>query len=209
MKNKKRLDYTLVAEGFAEYAFIPAYLRLTGEQYNVQAVPSKLDLKKKQPSKSKVLQEAGKLCIAAIQEEHDLFIAGIDLDAADHEEEQVKHEVECSRLASAIGKIYKLHTDKIILYVPVQAIEHWLAYQAYKIGLTPKFEKGGVEGKSQDELKRLLYKGKNNGPNMERVARDIAEKADFDELAKQSRSFAHFHDQVITFLEQYDKTQTI
>ena len=44
---------------------------------------------------------------------------------------------------------------------------------------------------------------------MERVARDIAEKADFDELAKQSRSFAHFHDQVITFLEQYEKTQTI
>lgn len=203
MSNKERLDYTLVAEGFAEYAFIPSYLRLMGEQYDVQAVPSKLDLKKKQPSKSKVLQEAGKLCIAAIQEKHDLFIAGIDLDAADYEEEQVKHEVECNRLASAIGKIYKLHADKIILYVPVQAIEHWLAYQAYKIGLAPKFAKDGVEGKSQNELKRLLYKGKNNGLNMERVARDIAEKADFAELAKQSRSFAHFHNQVTDFLKTF------
>ncbi len=201
MKNKKRLDYTLVAEGFAEYAFIPIYLRLIAEQYNVQAVPSKLDLKKKQPSKSKVLQEAGKLCVAAIQENHDLFIAGIDLDAADHEKEQVKHKAECNKLASAMGNVYKSHTAKIILYVPVQAIEHWLAYQAYKIGLSPIFVENGAEGKIQDDLKRLLYKGNDSGPNMERVSQAIAEKADFAELAKQSRSFAHFHKQITDFLE--------
>ena len=206
MKTKKRLDYTLVAEGFAEYAFIPTYLRLLAEQYSVQVVRSKLDLMKKQPSKSRVLLEAGKLCIAAIQQKHDLFIAGIDLDDADHEKSQVRHETERNKLASAMGGVYKSHTDKIILYVPVQAIEHWLTYQAYKIGLTIKYADNGVESKLQDELKRLLYKGNESGLNMERVAQRIAEKADFNELANQSRSFAHFHKQVLEFLDTYNKT---
>ncbi|MCY7356758.1 MAG: DUF4276 family protein [Rudanella sp.] len=206
MKNKKRLDYTLVAEGFAEYAFIPTYLRIVAEQYNVQAVPSKLDLKKKQPSKSKVLQEAGKLCIAAMQANHDLFIAGIDLDKPDHEKTQPVHELECTILSTAIGKTYKAHSNKIVIYVPVQAIEHWLAYQAHKLDTKPTFPTfadNGVESKSQDELKQLLYKGNDNGDFMERTAKAIAEKADFAQLAKQSRSFGHFHKQVTEFLTTF------
>lgn len=162
MKNKKRLDYTLVAEGFAEYTFIPIYLRRVAESYSIQVVQSKLDLKKKQPSKSKVLQEAGKLCIAAMQESHDLFIAGIDLDCPDHESHQPQHGAECSKLSSAMGKVYTLFKNKIVIYVPVQAIEHWLAYQAHNVDSKAfsNYSPHSLESKSQDELKRLLYKGK-------------------------------------------------
>ncbi|WP_262898063.1 hypothetical protein [Fibrella forsythiae] len=40
---------------------------------------------------------------------------------------------------------------------------------------------------------------------MEKVAKEIAEQADFDELAKQSRSFCHFHEQVTAFLTSYSQ----
>ncbi len=208
MIRRKRLDYTLVAEGFAEYAFIPTYLRLVAETYDVQAVPSKLDLKKKQPSKSKVLQEAGKLCIAAMQAEHHLFVAGIDLDKADHEVHLPEHEAECTKLSDAMGKTYAKFADKIILYVPVQAIEHWLVYQAHKLDVKvkyPTFPNYSIESKPQGELKEILYRGNENGDQMERLAKVIAESADFAQLAKQSRSFAHFHKQVHTFLTEYMK----
>ncbi len=41
---------------------------------------------------------------------------------------------------------------------------------------------------------------------IEKIVREAASKADFSRLAKQSRSFAHFHHQVTSFLNQYNKT---
>jgi hypothetical protein len=205
MRNKKRLNYTLVSEGYSEYAFIPTYLRRIAEVHNIQIVQSKLDLKKKQPSKSKVLLEARKLCTAAMQEEHDLFIAGIDLDKVDHEPHQPHHIAECAKLSSAMGNVYNLFRDKIIIYVPVQAIEHWLTYQAYNFDSNTfsKCVANSLESKPQDELKKMLYRGKVNGDAMERLAKNIADNADFVELARQSRSFNHFHKQVAAFLSNF------
>lgn len=203
MKNKKRLEYTLIAEGFAEYAFIPTYLRRLAEGYNVQAVQSRISIKNKQSNKSKVLAEAGTFCTAAINEEHDLFIAGIDLDRADYEDEQPYHTAECKKISDAMGKVYTAYKNIIILYVPIQAIEHWLYYQAYKSGLSDSVSANGAERKSQAELKKILYRGKEDQFSMEKVAKAIAEKADFEELTRQSRSFCHFHNQVEAFLADF------
>ncbi|GAB3689635.1 hypothetical protein GCM10027592_06260 [Spirosoma flavus] len=203
MNRTKRLDYTLIAEGYAEYGFIPAYLRLVAEKYSVQAVPSSLGFKRQIAGKSKVLKEAEIITITAIQRDHPLIIVGIDLDAADHDPEQPKHANECQQVIKALGKTYKKYGDRIIYFVTVQAIEQWLTYQAYKVGLAEKANSNSLESKTQDELKKILYGTKDNGPNMDRIAQNIAENGDFDELAKQSRSFAHFHKRITEFLANY------
>lgn len=203
MKNNRRLDYTLIAEGYAEYAFIPTYLRLVAEQHEIQAVRSKLGFKGQDAGKSKVLKEAEPISTTAVQQNHQLIMVGVDLDAPDHEIEQPKHEAECRQVIEALGKSYKRYNDRIVYFVTVQAIEQWLAYQAYKVGLAEKFSVNSLESRQQGELKKLLYGERENGPNMDRVAEKIALAADFTELAKQSRSFAHFHNQVTTFLNSY------
>ncbi|MCC5612624.1 hypothetical protein LC612_39515 [Nostoc sp. CHAB 5834] len=206
MKKNKRLDYTLIAEGFAEYAFIATYLKLVAEQYDVQAVRSRLGFKGQDAGKSKVLKEAGAISVVAIQQDNQLIIVGVDLDSADHETHQPKHTAECQKLTLALGKTYTNFGDRIVCFVTIQAIEQWLSYQAYKVGVSDKFSDKSLESKPQNELKKLMYGTKDNGPNMSDVAETIALVADFEELAKQSRSFKHFHKQVSAFLTTYNKT---
>lgn len=202
------LVYTLVAEGFAEYSFIPVYLKRLAAEKGLQIKRSSLDLLKKQPSKSKVLYEAEELCLKALRDEKQSFcIVGVDLDKADHTDEQHEHTAECNKLTKALGTAYKTYKGQIYIYVPVQAVEHWLMYQAYRVKSIDKPSKDSVEKEPQGKLKKLLYDGKDDRRKMQAVAQAIAEKADFNELAKQSKSFAHFHQQVITFLNQYNKTQ--
>ncbi|WP_018618169.1 hypothetical protein [Spirosoma luteum] len=203
---KKRLDYTLIAEGYAEYAFVPTYLKLVADQSGIQAVRSKLGFKGRDAGKSKVLQEADPISTVAILQNHQLIIVGIDLDGADHEVEQPRHTAECQTIVAALGKNYKIYPDRFVYFVTVQAIEQWLAYQAHKVGLAQKFPVNSLESKQQSELKKILYGQKDNGFTMDRVAENIASSADFEELSRQSRSFKHFHHQVVEFLTQYNKT---
>ncbi|GAB4045797.1 hypothetical protein [Spirosoma litoris] len=205
---KSPLVYALIAEGFAEYSFIPVYVKRLATEKGLQVKRSSLDLLKKQPSKSKVLQEAEELCLKALRdEEQDFCIIGIDLDGPDQTDEQNEHTLECTKLNKALGTAYKRYKEHIIVYVPIQAIEHWLAYQAYHLKINEKPTKGVLEKLHQKELKRLLYRDKDDRRKMQSIAQDIAEKADFNELAKQSRSFSHFHKQVTAFLDQYSQQQ--
>lgn len=207
---KTPLVYTLVAEGFAEYSFIPVYLKRLATEKGLQAKRSSLDLLKKQPSKSKVLAEAEELCLKALRDEKQaLCIVGVDLDGPDQTDEQEEHTAECAKLIKALDTAHKRYKERILLYVPIQAIEHWLTYQAYQLKMNDKPVNGTLEKLHQKELKRLLYGNQDNRRKMQAVAQAIAEKVDFDELAKQSKSFAHFHQQVIDFLDQYNKTQTL
>ncbi len=201
------LIYTLVAEGFAEYSFIPVYVKRLAALKGLQVKRSTLDLLKKQPSKSKVLAEAEDLCLSALRDDKQAFcIVGVDLDGPDQTDEQREHTAECGKLHKALNTAYKQYRENICIYVPIQAIEHWLAYQAFQINLAEKPTIGTIEKRHQKELKKLLYGDKDDRRKMQSVAQAIAEKADFDELARQSRSFKHFHNQVVQFLQAYSKT---
>ncbi len=204
---KLPLVYALIAEGFSEYSFIPIYLKRIATGKGLQVKRSSLDLLKKQPSKSKVLVEAEDLCLKALRDEEQAFcIVGVDLDGPDHTDGQEKHTEECAKLTKVLGSAHKKYGEQILIYVPVQAIEHWLAYQAYQLKINEKPTNGSLEKLHQKELKRLLYGDKEDRRKMQSIAQAIAEKADFDELAKQSCSFKHFHNQVTNFLNQYNKT---
>lgn len=191
---KHPLKYTLVAEGFAEYAFIPIYLKRVAAVKGLQIKRSSLDLLKKQPSKSKVMQEAEDLCLRALRDQEQAFcIVGVDLDGPDHTDEQERHTTECNSLKKALGSAHKRYEQQIVIYITVQAIEHWLFYQQYQVKLIDKPANNSAEKEPQAKLKKLLYSGREDRRQMESVARAIAEQADFEELAKQSRSFNHFH----------------
>ena len=97
-----------------------------------------------------------------------------------------------------MGKVYKYYKKDIILYVPIQAIDCWIYY------VQNNATANSLESTGKDEIKRKVYADKNpDRQRIEKVAREAGTKADFAKLAKQSRSFAHFHKQVIEFLDQY------
>ncbi|WP_421826695.1 DUF4276 family protein [Larkinella sp.] len=205
-----KLIYTLVGEGFAEYAFIPAYLKRMAENRSVQFVRSNIRIAiSANPSASKVIEKAAQFCEQAlVSESHELFIIGIDLDKADFPPELMHHTKRRNELVAKLGKLHKTFEKKIVLYVPIQAFDHWLYYQCYKVNLKEvKPTPNSLEAKHQDEIKTRLY-GKKAADRltMEKIAKTVAEKADFDELAKQSRSFDHFHKQIVTFLASYNNT---
>lgn len=180
MRKNKRLDYTLIAEGYAEYAFIPTYIQVIAAHYQLQAVRSSLGFKGQNAGKSKVLKEAEPITTAAISRGNQLIIVGVDLDKPDYEKELPKHINECQTIIQCLGKTYKNYSNHIIHFVTIQAIEQWLVYQAYKVGLTSKFSDNSLESKSQNELKKLLYGAKDNGPYMDRIAEKIAISADYE-----------------------------
>ncbi len=135
----KKLTYTLLGEGFAEYAFLKIYLeRIVAEKnVNIQVVSSKL-MKPSggKSSDSKVLANIKNLCLKSFVSRNDiqLFIAGIDLDQTDNDPNLPKHKARIKEITDNLGKkLYDQYHNKIILFVPIQAIDYWILYQHYRL----------------------------------------------------------------------------
>lgn len=205
MSNAK-LIYTLISEGFAEYQFIPAYMHWVVSNYAQikQVVRTNIQIAiTKNPSVSKVLQEAATSCARSFTDDRnacDFFIAGIDLDEPDFTDDLERHGRRLRELQEKMGKVYRKYEDRIVLYVPIQAIDCWVCYAQYNSTAN------SLESVAKEEIKKKVYSDKNpDRQRIERVVREVGAQADFTKLAKQSRSFAHFHKQVTNFLDQYSK----
>ena len=195
----KKIKYALLGEGIAEYEFIPAYLKKIGDflEFDIQR-NRKLQLNN--PNKSEVLKNAQNFCIRSLSDHGDqLFIVGVDLDQTDYLPELEKFISEKKVVERAIGKDYKQFQDRVVIFVPIQAIDCWLLYQHYRLTNSKKPPPNSLESLPKDEVKHKVY-SKNDGQHIRKISLQIAEKADFDELAKQSASFSDFHSQVKTFL---------
>ncbi len=154
------LRYTLVGEGFAEYQFIPAYMEWAAKQTaDLRVVRTNIQIAiTKNPSLSKVLQEAATLCARSFADARnpcDLFIAGIDLDETDFTDDLEIHNKHLLALKERMGKVYKQYEDKTILYVPVQAIDCWVHY-AQQDATANSLES---TGKDETKRKRLSENG--------------------------------------------------
>lgn len=198
-----KLVYTLIGEGFAEYKFIPAYMEWVGKQTGqLHVVRTKIQIAiTKNPSVSKVLQEAGMLCAQSFADSKNpcqLFLAGIDLDKPDFTDDLEVHTKRLEELKRKMGKVYKRYEKNIILYVPIQAIDCWVCYVQHNATAN------SLESATKDETKKRVYGEKNpDRQRIEKVVCEAAAKADFAQLAKQSRSFNHFHKQVQAFLTNF------
>lgn len=198
---KPTLRYTLISEGFAEYELIPAYLQWMASRHlpDRQLIRTRIQIPvSKHPSMSKVLQEAGTLCNQSFldnREPCNFCIVGIDLDKPDHTDEQEKHAQRLEEIKNRMGKVYKLFESKIILYVPIQAIDCWVSY------LQQQVPANSLESISKDETKKRVYgTNKPDRQRIESVVREAVKKREFDRLIKSSRSFKHFHLQVEAIL---------
>ncbi|MBC3784368.1 hypothetical protein [Spirosoma utsteinense] len=202
----KTLRYTLIGEGFAEYQFIPAYMSwAAGQAGDLKAIRTNIQIAvSKNPSVSKVLDRAAMYCAQSFTDDRnpcDLFIAGIDLDGTDFTDDLEIHDKRLRELKEKMGKVYRQYEDRTILYVPIQAIDCWVYYTQHQASAN------SLEAVGKDDTKKKVYGDKNpDRQRIEKVVRESAAKADFSKLAKQSRSFAHFHKQVSEFLTTYNKT---
>lgn len=202
--SKTTLRYTLIGEGFAEYQFIPACIDWLVSTQTPQLKVSRTKVQiaiTKNPSVSRVLQEAGLLAAQSFADKRDpcdLCIVGIDLDKPDHTDDLDYHGERLKELQDSMGKVYWTYKDQIRLYVPIQAIDCWVHY------VQQNATANSLESMSKDETKKKVYGDKNpDRQRIEKVVREAVAKADFAKLAKQSRSFAHFHNQVTDFLTNY------
>jgi hypothetical protein len=202
----KTLRYTLIGEGFAEYVFLPAYMSWAAAQAgDLKAIRTNIQIAvSKNPSVSKVLDTAALYCAQSFADDRNpcnLFIAGIDLDETDFTDDLEIHGRRLRELKEKMGKVYRQYEEKTILYVPIQAIDCWVYYTQYPASAN------SLEAVGKDETKKKVYGDKNpDRQRIEKVVREAVSKADFPKLVKQSRSFAHFHKQVTTFLTTYNKT---
>jgi hypothetical protein len=204
----KKLTYTLLGEGFAEYAFLEIYLRrmYANSKPDTQLVSSRLMIPKGGVSNSsRVLANLLKHCQTSFISRNDvqLFIAGIDLDTTDFEDDLPKHKARIKEMTDKLGKLYGHFQDKIILFVPIQAVDCWILYQSYRLKNETKPANNSLESINKNDTKKRLYGKDINQTKIERIAEQVAEKADFEELAKQSKSFKLFHEQLKKFIENY------
>jgi hypothetical protein len=202
---KQKVTYTLLGEGYAEYAFLEIYLKKMFDKYkpDTQLVSSRLMVAKGGISNSsRVLANLPKLCQISFNDRKDIdfLIAGIDLDNTDFENDLPKHKARIKEMTDKLGKLYGYFQDKIILFVPIQAIDYWVFYQHYRLKNDTKPSSSSLESISKNNMKKKLYGKDINETKIEKVSKDVAEKADFDELAKQSKSFRLFHEQVQNFI---------
>ena len=204
----KKLTYTLLGEGFAEYAFMKVYLErmVKNKENEIQVVPSKL-MKPSggNSSSSQVLANIKNLCVKSfiIREDIQLFIAGIDLDTTDFDDNLPKYKAKLKEMTDKLGKLHSEFQNKIILFVPIQAIDCWILYQNYRLKNDTKPANNLLESVSMNDTKKRLYGKDVNQAKIERIVEQVVEKADFEELAKQSKSFNLFHEQIKKFIAKY------
>ncbi|MDR6561065.1 MULTISPECIES: hypothetical protein [unclassified Arcicella] len=201
---KEKLIYTLLGEGYAEYAFLETYLKRVFEieKPNIQLVSSRqMKPSGGKSSSSVILSKIKDHYITSFINRNDvkLFIAGIDLDESDFEDNMPKYNAKIEEMKNKLGNLYSKFEDKTILFVPIQAIDYWILYQQKSEN---KISNNSIESRNKDEIKTRLYGDSNaNQIKIEKISLKIATKANFEELAKQSKSFKLFHNQVKSFIE--------
>lgn len=195
-----KIRYTLLAEGIVENEFIPGLFKKLSAGKNITISKSSLSIKQSSgPSKSKVLKLVNLFAKNSILvNDEQLFLVGVDLDSADHDLSQLHEQEKQIRALIPDG----VDENKAIVFVPIQAFDHWLLYQNYKIKRSEKTTANSLESKSSGEVKKSLYGVSNpDGYLIKSTTKKILDVLDVEELSKQSKSFKHFYDQLPKILK--------
>lgn len=188
---------SILVEGITDEYFLSNYLKKLARENGILLSISR----SKVVGKDEVLKNVSAVANDCLNiKNQDFFVVGIDLDTNDPD--NTLHSKELKKIEE---KLPKVNRDKAIIFIPIQVLDTWLLYQAHKMGNKyKKYPNNGLESRESDTVKRELFNVSKPNRNMIKTLCDnlITNKADFDELAKQSKSFKHFHQQVVKFLEK-------
>lgn len=195
----KKITYTLIAEGYGEYAFLENLISRLAVNFDLQTKKTPLKISaSSNPSKSKVLGKVNEFCNLSFQPNTnvDLFIAGVDLDEVDYDLQ--KHAKQVEELQAKLGNLYKLHNRKIVFFIPIQTIDYWVLY--LKVNATPH----SLESRNSKEVKNAVYGKKADRYRIEQAINKVMTTANFEQLAKQSKSFRVFYQQLEAFFKEFN-----
>lgn len=94
-----------------------------------------------------------------------------------------------------------------VLMLPVQCVEYWLWY--IKRHKEEPGKNTPLEPQPRSQAKQAVYAGTKLVVRQVEIANDILVDFNVDWLEQRSESFKHFHRQVIDFLNQYNKTESL
>ena len=98
-------------------------------------------------------------------------------------------------------KLLSLYKSKTIIFIPIQAIEHWLLYLKERQKNPYSTKNLSFENKDRKQAKKDLYgHDRYNGLTDNDIVEKLSSEMDTDWIASQSASFKHFHAQVSTFM---------
>lgn len=122
----------------------------------------------------------------------------------------VGRDVDTEHLPTIIARqnhyVGKCKDHPAILMLPVQCVEHWLWY--IKRHQEEPGKNTPLESQLRPSAKQAVYGDTNVVKKQIPIANDILTSLDVTWLASRSESFRHFHQQVLNFLNQYNKTSS-
>ncbi len=143
--------------------------------------------------RGKVKSKYKNVCNLALSKYHlDLCLVGYDLDYHDEKVFNQNYE-EFIEIVSDFGD----ESKKIVVFIPVQCIEHWLWYLSDR-----DLKKGALEGQRCKEAKKNVYGTKR--PTSEKaikITNDYTRDMDIESLKAKSYSFKRFFDDIGKFIE--------
>lgn len=126
----------------------------------------------------------------------DVFFVGIDLDGISFDKLETLY-------TQMQEKLHSLYKNKTIIFIPIQAIEHWLLYLKERQKNPGSTKNISFESKDRKQAKKELYgHDRYNGLTDNDIVEKLSREMDSDWIASQSASFKHFHQQVLRFLAQ-------
>jgi len=218
MQSTKQLEVTMALEGWIEEYFIPDYFRSLCSNYSIdyKRDPQIANPLPNRPmgknSNLKRLPLVAQDFLSKTQDVSDdgsqkyLLLFGVDLEW-EEAGKRIESEKEIADEKDRILDLFKLGTQKIdddkkLLFVPIRYFDTWISYLEDQ-----SVEKGVLEILSNVEIKNKVYGSKKSSQvKSENVVKRLLTKGlfnedHFDRLTTQSPSFAHFHQQIIAYLQ--------
>jgi hypothetical protein len=194
----KIIHYASLIEGYLDEYLVKEILKGIATGLNSDVVLNRhsklVQFKGGSKNKSKVLAGITNLSQTIALENRSfenpiLFIAGIDSDKDDFQ----------SLITEMETKIHQIAKESTIIFVAVRDVETWVEYLLKPDSMAGSLDKGNSKS-------HVYPDGKSNEANAKNVIRELRTRNSFhfdslQHLCTQSPSFSHFHQQIITYLQ--------
>ena len=184
------ISYSIVCEDVAHYHFTKCVLN-TFEEGNLFLFNEACYRQYKLRTRKEVLNQYVNISNQAFRTYPiDLLIVMFDYDDEPLNNYLTKH----TSLAEAVYRDIK---DKVLITIPIQAIEHWLRYLQWKAENPDSTRNISIEAEDRSTSKQVIYGTKKpSKEKTEAAINELFDESNMEWLSSRSTSFNHFYSQV-------------